>query len=56
METTIIKLGGNPSDSNMVVRSATFEEAFGDYSEARGKGRARRKKRKMERNHHMFEM
>lgn len=49
METTIIKLGGTPSDANLVVRSATFEEAFGDYSEARGKGRARRKKRKMER-------
>lgn len=29
--------------------SVTFEEAFGEYSEARGKGRARRKKRKLER-------
>ena len=48
METTIIKLEGGSSD-NMVVRSATFEEAFGDFSEARGKGRARRKKRKLER-------
>ena len=48
METTIIKLGG-VSDSNMVVRSATFEEAFGDYSEARGKGRARRQARKLDR-------
>jgi hypothetical protein len=49
METTIIKLDGNPSDSSMVVRSATFEEAFGDYSEARGKGRARRQARKLDR-------
>jgi len=49
METTIIKLGGNPSDSSMVVRSATFEEAFGDFSEARGKGRARRQARKLDR-------
>jgi len=49
METTIIKLDGNPSDSSMVVRSATFEEAFGDYSEARGKGRARRQSRKLDR-------
>ena len=29
--------------------SVTFEEAFGEYSEARGKGRERRKKRKLER-------
>jgi hypothetical protein len=48
METTIIKLGG-VSDSSMVVRSATFEEAFGDYSEARGKGRARRQERRLDR-------
>lgn len=48
METTIIKLGG-VSDSNMVVRSATFEEAFGDFSEARGKGRARRQARRLDR-------
>lgn len=48
METTIIKLQGG-SNENMVVRSTTFEEAFGDFSEARGKGRARRKKRKLER-------
>ena len=51
MEATIIRLDNTPSTTNsgMVVRTASFEEAFGDYSEARGKGRARRKKRKMER-------
>jgi hypothetical protein len=50
METTIIRLGGEPSGgNNMVVRSATFEEAFGDYSNAKGRGRARRKKRRLER-------
>jgi hypothetical protein len=50
MESTIIKLGGEPtSGSNMVVQSATFEEAFGDYSNAKGRGRARKKKRKLER-------
>lgn len=48
METTTIKLEG-VSNSNMVVRSATFEEAFGDFSEARGKGRARRQARKLDR-------
>lgn len=48
MEATIIKLA--PADTgNVVVRTASFEEAFGDYSEARGRGRARRKKRKLER-------
>jgi len=55
METTIIKLGGNPSDSSMVVRSATFEEAFGDFSEARGKGRARRQARKLDRQENKAE-
>jgi hypothetical protein len=49
MEATIIRLDNVGSQAPMVVRSATFEEAFGDYSEARGKGRARRKKRKLER-------
>ena len=49
METTIIRLQPNASNQPMVVRSATFEEAFGDYSELRGRGRARRKKRKLER-------
>ena len=54
METTIIKLGG-VSDSSMVVRSATFEEAFGDYSEARGKGRARRQARRLDRQENKAE-
>ena len=51
MEATIIRLDNTPSTTNsgMVIRSASFEEAFGDYSEAKGKGRARRKKRKLER-------
>jgi hypothetical protein len=50
METTIIKLGGEPtSGSGLVVQSASFEEAFGDYSNAKGRGRARRKNRKLER-------
>jgi hypothetical protein len=50
METTIIKLGGEPtSGSGTVVQSASFEEAFGEYSNAKGRGRARRKKRKLER-------
>lgn len=50
METTIIKLGGEPtSGSGLVVQSATFEEAFGEYSNAKGRGRARRKNRKLER-------
>ena len=41
---TIITLG------NATPMTATsFEEAFGDYSEARGRGRARRQKRRMER-------
>jgi hypothetical protein len=55
METTIIKLDGNPNDSSMVVRSATFEEAFGDFSEARGKGRARRQARKLDRQENKAE-
>jgi hypothetical protein len=50
METTIIKLGGEPtSGSGLVVQSASFEEAFGEYSNAKGRGRARRKNRKLER-------
>jgi hypothetical protein len=48
---TIIRL--EPSTSEMAPRrrfeAATFEEAFGEFSEARGKGRARRKKRRLER-------
>ena len=31
------------------IQSVTFEEAFGEYSEAQGKGRAKRKARKLER-------
>jgi len=51
MEATIIRLdnGNSTTNSDMVVRTASFEEAFGDYSEARGKGRAKRKARKKER-------
>ena len=41
----IVKLGNN----DVSVQTVSFEEAFGDFSEARGKGRARRKKRKLER-------
>jgi hypothetical protein len=44
METRIIKLA--PSSAPI---SVSFEEAFGEYSEARGRGRARRKKRRLER-------
>jgi hypothetical protein len=51
MEATIIRLDKSNANLNsgMVVRTASFEEAFGDFSEAKGKGRARRKKRKLER-------
>lgn len=50
METTIIKLGGEPtSGSGLVVQSASFEEAFGEYSNAKGRGRARKKNRRLER-------
>jgi hypothetical protein len=49
METTIIRLEPNNSPSEVTVRMASFEEAFGDYSEARGRGRARRTARRMER-------
>lgn len=50
---TIISL--EPSNSNVErsavssVRSATFEEAFGEYSELRGKRRKKRQDRKMDR-------
>ena len=48
--TTIIRLAPNTESSNLSVRTtASFEEAFGDYSDAKGKGRARRKSRKLER-------
>lgn len=44
MELRIIRLEDNPS-----MEVSSFEEAFGDFSEARGRGRARRKKRRTER-------
>lgn len=44
METRIVTL--EPSEEPIVV---SYEEAFGDYSEARGRGRARRLKRRQER-------
>lgn len=44
MTPTIIKLGPNTSGNPISV--STFEEAFGEYSELRGRGRARRAKRK----------
>jgi hypothetical protein len=48
METTIITLAPTSSNQPMTVRTtASFEEAFGEFSEARGKGRARRKARKL---------
>jgi hypothetical protein len=46
MEATIVKLGGGQGNDLQVVG---FDEAFGEYSSARGRGRARRKKRKLER-------
>lgn len=45
MEARIIKLAPESS----ISRVATFEEAFGEFSEARGRGRARRQRRRMER-------
>ena len=45
MEARIIKL----SPESSISRVATFEEAFGEFSEARGRGRARRQRRRMER-------
>ena len=44
MELRIIRLEDNPS-----MEVSSFEEAFGDFSEARGRGRARRRKRRLER-------
>jgi hypothetical protein len=41
----IIKLGA----PNVAPQSASFEEAFGDYSNAQGRGRERRKARKLDR-------
>lgn len=48
METTVIRLEPSSASDSLMVRNASFEEAFGDYSEGAG-GRARRKKRKLER-------
>lgn len=47
MEPTIITLGPSTDGSNVSV--TTFEEAFGEYSEIRGRGRRRRQKRKLSR-------
>jgi hypothetical protein len=47
MEPTIITLGPSADGSNLSV--TTFEEAFGEYSEIRGRGRKRRQKRKLSR-------
>lgn len=44
-QATIVTLTNEPSMSG----SSSFEEAFGDYSEARGEGRSKRKKRRLER-------
>ena len=48
MNSTIVTLGSSPGVKGSTTVSA-FEEAFGEYSEARGRGRARRKKRRLER-------
>jgi hypothetical protein len=48
MGSTIVTLGASPNNQGVTSVSA-FEEAFGEYSEARGRGRARRKKRRLER-------
>lgn len=48
MKTTIIQLAPSDSKSNMVVTSSVgFEEEFGDYSNANGKHRAKRKAKKL---------
>ncbi len=49
METTVIRLEPSLVADNLMVRNASFEEAFGDYSDAKGKGRARRTERKLDR-------
>ena len=48
MNPTIVTLTPR-SDSSNTVTVASFEDAFGEFSEARGRGRARRAKRKAER-------
>lgn len=45
MEATIVKL----APATQLVGVATFEEAFGEHSNARGKGRNRRQRRRMDR-------
>lgn len=46
--TRIVRLG-NSVGSEVAPRVATFEEAFGEYSEIRGRGRARRERRRDDR-------
>lgn len=46
MQPTIVTLSPRGDSS---VDTVTFEQAFGDFSDFRGRGRARRQKRKMER-------
>lgn len=48
MKPTIVTLTPRENSSN-TVRVATFEEAFGEFSEARGRGRERRAKRRADR-------
>ena len=48
MKPTIITLTPRQSSDN-TVSVATFEEAFGEFSQAKGRGRARRQKRRMAR-------
>ena len=45
MSATIVTLGGDSGSKPTIGRAATFEEAFGEYSDASGK----RRKRKLER-------
>lgn len=47
MKPTIVTLA--PRKEGDTLEVATFEEAFGEFSELRGRGRARRHKRRMER-------
>lgn len=48
---TIVTLDGSGEENSTL----TFEQAFGDYSELRGRGRARRHKRRMERQQNRIE-
>jgi hypothetical protein len=45
MDARIIRIGDVPEN----MQSASFEEAFGDFSDFKGKGRARRQARKLDR-------